>query len=728
MDKKKDTKHAGFGPLSEELLRRKSGYAFLDELNSMQKEAALHDRGPLLILAGAGSGKTRVIIYRIAFLLMQGVPAHRILAVTFTNKATQEMRGRLDELAGSMGRSVWISTFHSLCARILRQEYAARGINAHFAIFDETDQKRLIADCIDEFDIDEKKFQPQLVASVINRAKDDLIDGASYGIYAGASRDMFRIKIAEIYGLYERKLRENNAMDFGDLIMKTVELFREDRQVCERYQERLEYIMVDEYQDTNHAQYIFTKMCAKLHKNICVVGDEDQSIYSWRGADIRNILDFEKDYPNVRVIKLERNYRSTRAILGAAHRLIRHNTARKEKNLWTENKEGQPVQHALFGNEHEEAQGIVREITKLADNYSLRDIAVFYRTNAQSRVLEDCLRMHNIGYQVVGSVRFYERREVRDLLAYLWVIENPDDSLHFRRIVNVPNRGLGKKSVALIEEYARSNNVSFYAAMRALGQRAGTKSIAQIEELMNHFGSVKSTISAYALLKEVIEKTGYMEYLVRDNAYEAENRMENVQELVSAVKEYETMYGESGLAGFLEQVSLSSDVDQYAEDRQTVTLMTLHLAKGLEFPVVFIAGMEEGLFPHGKALYDSSEMEEERRLCYVGITRARELAYFSGCKERMLYGSYRCNVPSRFIAEAGLAVLKEAPCKQERGERGKWQTGEEVFHPEFGKGRILECSGSEDDLRVKVLFASGQWRKFAVRYAPLTLCGREKRG
>ena len=713
--------------------RGTKGYDILNNLNPPQREAVEHIGGPLLILAGAGSGKTRVITYRIAHLIEQGISPWNILAVTFTNKAAGEMRERVDRLVGGRGRSVWISTFHSFGARILREEIDKIGGNRHFAIYDEMDQLNLIKECMKQLDIDEKRFKISVVAALINRAKDNLVDPDSFSIYAQASNDLFRKTVADIYQLYRKKLRENSSLDFGDLLTEAVRLFRERKEVLERYQERFRYIMVDEYQDTNHAQYLLTKLLASKYKNICVVGDDDQSIYSFRGADFRNILHFENDYKDVKVMKLEQNYRSTKKILNAAWEVIKNNRYRKEKKLWTNRKEGMPIEYAQLDNEIEEANLVAQEITRLMEEgHNLKDFAVFYRTNAQSRVLEDAFRKARIDYVIVGGVRFYERKEIKDILAYLRVIVNPADSLNLKRTLNVPHRGIGKTTLNYLEQYAHSQSKPLFEALKKIREIKGVpeRISSRLEDFLNLIGDLREKsrkLTAKELTRLVIETTGYLNELESQDTPEAQSRIENVKELVSAVGEFEEGSEDKSIEAFLEQVSLITDIDTWEEGKDTATLMTLHLAKGLEFPVVFITGLEEALFPHADALYDEAEMEEERRLCYVGMTRAKERLYLSSANQRRLYGQWRWNMASRFVAEAGLAGKEESAVDRENNrpstfsqtQADQWQVGAWVRHEEFGLGRILERSGSGDNTKITVLFENGQWKKLLVKYAPI---------
>jgi len=705
----------------------------LNNLNPPQREAVEHIQGPLLILAGAGSGKTRVITHRIAYLIEKGISPWNILAVTFTNKAAGEMRERVDRLVGGKGKSVWISTFHSFAARLLREEIDKIGGNRHFVIYDEMDQLNLIKECMKGLDIDEKRFKITVAQALINRAKDNLVDADSFTIYAQASNDQFRKTVADIYQLYQKKLKENSALDFGDLLTEAVRLFKEKKEALEKYQERFQYVMVDEYQDTNHAQYLLTKLLASKHKNICVVGDDDQSIYSFRGADLRNILHFEKDYKDVKVMKLEQNYRSTKNILNTAWKVVKNNRYRKEKKLWTNRKDGMPIEYAQLDNEIDEANLVAEEIIRLMEEgHNLRDFAVFYRTNAQSRVLEDAFRKAKINYAIVGGVRFYERKEIKDILSYLKVIVNPLDSLNLKRILNIPHRGIGKRTLSYLEEYAHRYSKSLFETLTKVREIKAVPSrlSSRIEDFINLIVELREksrNLTAKELTRLVIETTGYLSELASEDTAEAQSRIENVKELVSAVGEFEEQSEDKTVEAFLEQISLITDIDTWDEGKDKATLMTLHLAKGLEFPVVFITGLEEGLFPHADALYDQAEMEEERRLCYVGMTRAKERLYLTSANQRRLYGHWRWNTSSRFVVEAGLLGEKTGLLKEEisqsslfsQPQADEWQVGSWVRHEEFGLGRILERSGSGDDTKIIVLFENGQWKKLLVKYAPI---------
>ena len=721
---------------------------FLDKLNPSQKEAALHIDSPLIIFAGAGTGKTRVITHRIAYLLTKGVNPMHILAVTFTNKAAAEMRKRVDSLVPGQGRGVWISTFHSFCAQLLRVEAKNIKLDPDFLIYDSGDQKSVIKACVKELALDEKKFKPGRMVEIISRAKDDLLDADSYAIHALASGDYFRENAAAVYSLYQKKLNEAGALDFGDLLLKAVNALKENEAVREKYQERFRYILVDEYQDTNHAQYILTKMLSAKHKNICVVGDDDQSIYSWRGADIRNILEFERDYAGCRTVKLEKNYRSTSNILSAAWQVIKNNKRRVEKKLWTENPEGKAIKVLENATETEEAQSITNEIKTLVKEKGLRlnDFAVFYRTNAQSRVMEDAFRREGIPYAVIGTVRFYERAEVKDVMAYLRLVHNPNDNVSFKRVINVPRRGVGKTSIDALEKLSALNNISLWHAAGACEYLppAAKKAVMSFRALIESIREQKERLTVKQIASMVLDKIGYIKELEAEDSVEAKNRVQNIYELISAIDEFEQKSFDKSLTGYLTQVSLVSDIDSWDEETDRVTMMTLHLAKGLEFSTVFVSGLEEGLFPIGEAAFDESDLEEERRLMYVGMTRAKENLYLSWAAERKVYGKSRWNMPSRFIEEAGfrteerleVSTVKSADDeghgyrqnrydsgenKQEDKRTGQYAVGTRVRHEQFGDGKVIDRSGAGDDLKLVVLFDSGQWKKLIVKYANLTL-------
>ncbi|HEX2739961.1 MAG TPA: DNA helicase PcrA, partial [Rubrobacter sp.] len=625
----------------------------LDSLNPTQLDAVERTEGPLLILAGAGSGKTRVLTHRVAYLLDQGFAApEEVLAITFTNKAAREMKERVALLVGPDSRKMWVSTFHSFCARILRVHAEKLGYKREFTIYDGADQVRLVKRCIVELGKDPKRFNPRSFQAQISSAKNVLMAPDDF---LRNTEGYIAENVAEVYDLYQRRLYENNAMDFDDLIMQTVALLEIFPEVRERYQTRFRYIHVDEYQDTNHAQYRLVNILAAQHRNLCVVGDDDQSVYSWRGADIRNILDFERDYPEAKVVKLEQNYRSTQTILDAANAVVANNASRKPKALWTAGDEGERIRVFAASDEYAEARFVVSEIERLTDSgASAREISVFYRTNAQSRALEDVLVREGVPYQVVGGVRFYERAEIKDAMAYLSVISNPDDSVSLERIINVSKRGLGATSVAKLQDYARRNGVSLYEAISEVDAvdltGAAKKACRAVRDLFEGWRVAAREVPPAELIGAVLDESGYRKELEAEDTVEAESRLENLEELINAAREYERVEPEPTLGGFLQEQALYSDQDSLTSEGGSVTLMTLHNAKGLEFGHVFVVGMEEGTFPHARSL-DEHNLEEERRLAYVGITRARKTLTLTHAKLRSSWGEREYRMPSRFLSE-----------------------------------------------------------------------------
>ena len=633
-----------------------------DTLNDRQKEAVLHTDGPLLILAGAGSGKTRVLTHRIAYLIAEkGVNPWNILAITFTNKAAHEMRERVDKIAGSEGGSVWVSTFHSTCVRILRRHIDRLGYDNNFTIYDADDQKTLIKEICRKMNIDTKKVKERALLAQISHAKDELLNPDEMEMNAGA--DFNQKRAAQVYREYQAALRRNNALDFDDLICKTVELFQNCGDVLQSYQERFRYIMVDEYQDTNTAQFQLIKLLAGKYKNLCVVGDDDQSIYGFRGANIGNILGFERVFPDAKVIRLEQNYRSTQNILNAANGVIANNTERKEKTLWTENPEGEKIHFRQFMNGYEEAEFVVGDIARRhrEGTAEYHNCAVLYRTNAQSRLFEEKCLLANIPYKIVGGVNFYARKEIKDLLCYLKTVDNAADDLAVRRILNVPKRGIGATTVGRIQDYADMMNISFYDALRVAEEVPSIgRSLSKVDGFVTFIQSLKSKAQAYSvseLLEEIIDLTGYVDELKAEDTEESRARVENIDELISKTVSYEeTMKAENReatLSGFLEEIALIADIDSVDENQDYVVLMTLHSAKGLEFPYVYLAGMEDGMFPSSMCIFsgDQSELEEERRLCYVGITRAMKELTMTSAQQRMVRGETQYNRVSRFVRE-----------------------------------------------------------------------------
>ncbi len=633
-----------------------------DTLNSRQQEAVYHTEGPLLVLAGAGSGKTRVLTHRIAYLISdRGVNPWNILAITFTNKAAQEMRERVDKIVGFGSESVWVSTFHSTCVRILRRHIDRIGYDNNFTIYDADDQKTLMKDICKRMNIDSKVYKERSLLAGISHAKDELISPDEMEMNAGG--DYNRKKVAEVYREYQASLHKNNALDFDDLIVKTVELFQSCTEVLEYYQERFRYIMVDEYQDTNTAQFKFVSLLASKYENLCVVGDDDQSIYKFRGANIGNILGFERVFPDAGVIRLEQNYRSTQNILDAANGVIANNTERKPKTLWTENEEGEKIHFRQFLNGYEEAEYVVGEISKARreGRCHYRDCAILYRTNAQSRLFEEKCLLANIPYKIVGGVNFYARKEIKDLLCYLKTVDNARDDLAVRRIINVPKRGIGAATLAKVQDYADQMDISFYEALRVAEEIPSIgRSLSRVDGFVTLIQSLKSKAEAYTvqeLLEEIIDLTGYVKELEAEDTDEARARIENIDELISKTVSYaeamEEMNQPADLSGFLEEIALIADIDTVDPDQDYVLLMTLHSAKGLEFPNVYLAGMEDGIFPGSMSIFsgDISDIEEERRLCYVGITRAMKDLTLTSARQRMMRGETQYNRVSRFVRE-----------------------------------------------------------------------------
>jgi DNA helicase-2/ATP-dependent DNA helicase PcrA len=711
--------------------------SFLEGLNEPQREAVLHEGGPLLILAGAGSGKTRVLTSRIAHLVASG-EAHpgQILAITFTNKAAQEMRERVEQLVGRRARAMWVMTFHSACARMLRADGDKLGYTRGFTIYDEADSVRLVKRCIEELDIDPKRFTPRAIKRQISDAKNSLLDAEAYRIKVGS---FFEQTAADVYELYEQRIHSMNAMDFDDLLFRCVTLFELFDEVRKRYADSFRHVLVDEYQDTNRAQYKWLQLLAEEHRNLAVVGDEDQSIYRFRGADIHNILDFEDDFPDAHVIRLEQNYRSTQTILSAANGVISHNEERKGKNLWTDLGQGDPVHVRELDDEHAEARFVSGEIERLVDSGCSRDeIAVFYRTNAQSRVLEDTLVRYGVDYQVIGGPKFYERAEIKDAIAYLTFIANPADGVSFSRIVNSPRRGIGDTTQARIVSHANTIGEPIWDVayvpedVPGLGS-AAIKAVHRFMSTMVRLRERAETASVGNLLEELLNETGYLDALRAERTIEAEGRLENLEELVGVAREYDASSEEPSLEEFLQQIALFSDQDNLRSDEGIVTLMTLHNAKGLEFPVVFMIGCEEGVFPHSRSI-ESGDLEEERRLAYVGMTRAKRELYMTYARVRSLYGGRDWNVPSRFIDEipVDLTDREEHEAKQTSmttwarepvgrpepaGAGASFAVGEDVVHATLGDGVVI---GSEPGGLVVVRFASdGSERKLMVDYAPL---------
>jgi len=641
--------------------------SLLEGLNKEQKTAVLHNEGPLLILAGAGSGKTRVLTNRIAYLITEhGVFPSNILAITFTNKAAKEMKERIDNLIGDLSNDMWIGTFHSICIRILRRDIEKLGYDRSFVIYDTQDQQVVIKECIRELNINEKNFPPKSVLETIGKQKNELIDAEHFEkLYAS---DFRMGKISKIYTLYQKKLKSNNALDFDDIIMYTIKLFKEYPEVLNFYQRKFRYILVDEYQDTNTAQYMLVKKLSEAHGNLCVVGDDDQGIYSWRGANIRNILDFEKDFKGCKTVKLEQNYRSTQIILDAANHVIKNNTGRKSKRLWTDNTGGSKIVMCENDNEHEEALYTAREIQRLIkeEGRKYKDFAVLYRINAQSRVLEEMFMREGIPYKIIGGQKFYDRKEIKDIIAYLRLIQNPADNVSLKRIINVPKRGIGDATVETAEDLAFESGVSIFSVISAANEYPALKraenKLTNFATMILKFRTMKENIGIAELLEMVIDDTGILKEYEIENTVEAQSRIENIKELKSVTLEFEKQNEDNSLEEFLAHISLVSDLDNLEEEQDYVVLMTMHSAKGLEFPVVFIPGMEEGVFPGYRAITEGPEqLEEERRLCYVGITRAREKLYLSNARFRTLFGNSSYNKPSRFLSEIPEELIEYSP-------------------------------------------------------------------
>ena len=707
-------------------------------LNDKQREAVHTTDGPVLILAGAGSGKTTVLINRVAYLIgAKNVHPSQILAITFTNKAAAELKSRLDSMLGGEGEMVWASTFHSLCVRILRRDIEKLGYPSSFNIFDRADQLTVVKECLKGLNIDDKTYPPKAVLSSISRAKDELMTPEDFkNEYSGD----FRLeKVGQIYKLYQEKLKKYGSLDFDDIIMLTVRLFEEQPEVLSYYQNRFRYIMVDEYQDTNHAQYRLVSLLADAHKNLCVVGDDDQSIYKFRGANIENILSFEKQYTNAKVVKLEENYRSTQNILDAANNVIKNNMGRKGKSLWTSKGRGDKIQLIKANNEHDEGQQISDIISDLTVNggYAFNDFAILYRTNAQSRVIENMLLRNAIPYRVLGGLRFFDRKEIKDIISYMKIISNPNDNVSLKRIINEPKRGIGKKSVDDAELVSAQENISmFEVCENTPGKLKG------FADMINEIKNTKLSISK--LVEAILDKTGYLQALINENTVEAKTRIENIKELVTDAIEYEkSAEGEPTLAGYLEKISLVADVDNYDETQDVAVLMTMHSAKGLEFPVVFIAGMEEGIFPSFQSVISNEELEEERRLCYVAITRAKHKLYISHAFSRSLYGSTSYNQPSRFLAEIPTELLDGqfvintpfkssvfASAKSEHTTvnlsskttatpKVEYNVGERVKHPKFGEGTVLKATSVGNDVHLEVMFDTVGTKNLMAAYAKL---------
>lgn len=731
----------------------------LKNLNDKQREAVETTEGPVLVLAGAGSGKTTVLVNRIAYIMdeMRVMP-YRILAITFTNKAANEMKERIAAIVGDAARSMWIGTFHSVCVRILRQSIDVLGFESSFVIYDSADSQTVMKECLKELNVDEKNFAPRYVLSQISKAKDDLIDADEYeNIY----KSDFRLSVvAQLYKLYQKKLKKNNALDFDDIVFNTVKIFKENPDILEKIQNRFDYILVDEYQDTNNSQYMLISLLAQKHKNLCVVGDDDQSIYKFRGANIRNILDFEKEFKKAKVIKLEQNYRSSKNILDAANAVIANNKGRKVKSLWTQRKRGEPV--ALFNadNEHDEARFIAQTVQKVideGDRVKYGDFAVLYRTNAQSRVLEEQLIREAIPYRVLAGLRFYDRKEIKDIIAYLRVLHNPNDDNSLKRIINEPKRGIGDTTVEKMQTLADMYDTSVFAVASNPGNfpelaRASEK-LKDFTELMNSLIKLADALPLRELVERVMRDTGYASALELQNTVEAQTRIENLNEFLSVVSDHEKENENASLMSFLENVTLVSEIDSYDEEQDAVVLMTMHSAKGLEFPNVFIAGMEEGIFPGMRSMNSEEEIEEERRLCYVAITRAKKRLYITNAKSRTMYGKTNMTMPSRFLAEIPNDYINDiTPPKiihkaasalgyvspgygrgqskdmfyQKKTEAAAappksidYKAGDMVEHKKFGKGMIVSVQQFGKDAKLEIAFDSVGTKHLMAVFAKL---------
>ena len=724
--------------------------SLLTGLNKEQQQAVQHTEGPLLILAGAGSGKTKVLTVRIAHLLAQGVNPYEILAITFTNKAAKEMKSRVEGLVGDVANRIWLSTFHSFCAKFLRFELDNfLGYNSNFTIYDTSDSQAVIKAALKALNLDDKYYPVGAMIGAISDAKNKLLFASDFRKQA---RDFYQQKVADVYEYYERELRKNNALDFDDLLLVAVKLLQSNEAVLDKYSKRFRYVMIDEYQDTNHAQYLLAKLLASHWKNIAVVGDADQSIYAWRGADIQNILDFEKDYPNCTSIKLEQNYRSTKIILDAANAVIENNEGRPKKNLWTDKTEGAKIQHFTAQSEHEEAAFIGDTIAKKHDIHGVPygDMAILYRTNAQSRVLEEALIKRALPYTMVGGTKFYDRKEIKDVLAYLRVLYNPFDDLSLLRIINVPKRSIGATTVAKLQDYARANGTSLFMTLTQLHLVDSIKG--KTKEKLEEFGILIFTLVAEMedrtvldILESILDRTGYLAQLEESTDPQDQARAENIGELLSVAKDFQDTNPSGTVEDFLEQVALVNDVDSFEQEESKVTLMTLHAAKGLEFPIVFLGGLEEGLFPHSRTLMNPEEIEEERRLAYVGITRAEKELYISNATTRTVFGRTSSYLPSRFIDEIpeelvdGLRAKRKVPDDIKRHVPqhmsvtsrpvtkpivrneviADWKIGDTAIHSKWGDGKVINVAGEGAGMKLTIEFPTQGVRVVMAKFAPV---------
>ena len=724
--------------------------SLLDGLNREQQQAVQHTEGPLLILAGAGSGKTKVLTVRIAYLLAQGVNPYEILAITFTNKAAKEMKSRVEGLVGDVANRIWLSTFHSFCAKFLRFELDNfLGYNSNFTIYDTSDSQVVIKAALKALNLDDKYYPIGAMISAISDAKNKLMFASDFRKQA---RDFYQQKVADVYEYYERELRKNNALDFDDLLLVAVKLLQSNAAVLDKYSKRFKYVMIDEYQDTNHAQYLLAYLLSSHWKNIAVVGDADQSIYAWRGADIQNILDFEKDYPNCTSIKLEQNYRSTKIILDAANAVIDHNEGRPEKNLWTDKVEGAKIQHFTAQSEHEEAAFIGDTIVKKHDIHGVPygDMAILYRTNAQSRVLEEALIKRALPYTMVGGTKFYDRKEIKDVLAYLRVLYNPFDDLSLLRIINVPKRSIGATTVSKLQDYARENGTSLFMTLTQLHLVDTIKG--KTKEKLEEFGILIFTLvaemddkSVLDILEAILDRTSYLAQLEESTDPQDQARAENIGELLSVAKDFQDTNPTGTVEDFLEQVALVNDVDSFEQEESKVTLMTLHAAKGLEFPIVFLGGLEEGLFPHSRTLMNPEEIEEERRLAYVGITRAEKELYISNATTRTVFGRTSSYLPSRFIDEIPAELVDGLRAKRRIPDDIKptvprhmsvasrpvtkpiirneviadWKVGDTAIHSKWGNGKVVNVTGEGAGMKLTIEFPTQGVRVVMAKFAPV---------
>ncbi len=746
----------------------------LEGLNDKQKEAVINTEGPCLVIAGAGSGKTKVLTHKIAYLITEkNVKPWNILAITFTNKAANEMKERIGNLIGEGINDMWVGTFHSICLRVLRRYIERLGYNSDFLIFDTSDQKALVKECLKEANLDDKIFTDRGVLAEISNAKNEMLTPTQYKLRANG--EYRKEKIAEIYEKYQVKLQKNNAVDFDDIINLTITILTENPDVLEYYSDKFKYVLVDEYQDTNKAQFTLITLLSCRHGNITVVGDNDQGIYSFRGADISNILNFEKDFPGTRIIKLEQNYRSTKAILDAANAVIKHNEKKYEKNLWTEQEGGHIPVVARLNNEYAEADFVVEQINKLKreEYYKNSDFTILYRMNAQSRSMEDILRRENMPYKIIGGLKFYERKEIKDTIAYLRIIQNPSDNVSLQRVINEPKRGIGATSLEKVANIAEANDISMYEVIKNAETYGLNKVFLNSREFVSvieELSSKKTEMLVSDIIKEVLNKTGYTKALELENTAQAKSRIENLDEFLTVAMEFEEQNADNSLSEFLESITLSSDIDNMEETEDSVTLMTLHTAKGLEFPVVFLIGMEEGLFPSYRSIGETRELEEERRLCYVGITRAREYLYMTCAEQRTIFGSTSCNKISRFLEEipeelvekqgvgetkskerewtyggntttattyvSKISTSKVTPAYQFRtaesflntiaakpvtSDLSQYKVGQTIFHKKFGEGVITDIAPEEDDLKLDISFEKVGHKRLMAKFANLEI-------